>query len=176
MDVLGIDLAKLTFDATLLTDGGEQHYQSFSNTPEGFTQLQIWLSGHGVTQLHACMEATNIYWEALATWLYAQGHTVSVVNPARIKGYAQATMQRNKTDKLDSAVIASFCATHQPTAWQPLSAEQRRLRALVRHREDLLQTRLQQQNRLRDTTDTVVRASLEAVAEGVAKQLEAVER
>ena len=176
MDVLGIDLAKLTFDATLLTATGEQHYHSFSNIPEGFTQLQTWLAQYGVTQVHACMEATNVYWEALATWLHAQGHIVSVVNPARIKGYAQATMQRNKTDKLDSAVIACFCRTHRPKAWQPLSDTQRRLRALVRHRDDLLQTQLQQQNRLRDTTDTVVRASLEALIEVVAKQLEAVER
>jgi transposase len=99
-----------------------------------------------------------------------------VVNPARIKGYAQATMQRNKTDKLDSAVIASFCATHHPSAWQPLSEEHKRLRALVRHREDLLQTRLQQQNRLRDTTDTLVLASLQAVLDAIAKQLAAVEQ
>jgi len=176
MDYLGIDLAKLTFDATLLTNGGEQHYQSFPNTPEGFSQLQTWLSVHGVTQLHACMEATNIYWEALATWLYAQGHTVSVVNPARIKGYAQATMQRNKTDKLDSAVIAFFCRTHRPSAWQPLSDEHRRLRALVRHREDLLQTQLQQTNRLRDTTDTLVVASLQTVLETIGTQLKAVEQ
>ena len=97
MDILGIDLANLTFDATLLTDGGEQHYHSFPNTPEGFTQLQAWLAQYGVTHLHACMEATNIYYEALATWLHAQGHIVSVVNPARIKGSAQATMQRTKT-------------------------------------------------------------------------------
>ena len=97
MDVLGIDLAKLTFDATLLTTSGTQHYASFPNTVEGFTQLQTWLLQHDVTVLHACMEATNIYWEALATWLHAQGYTVSVVNPARIKGYAQATRQRNKT-------------------------------------------------------------------------------
>src|ERR687886_1835582 len=175
MDVLGIDLAKLTFDATLLTDGGEQHYHSFSNTPEGFTPLQTWLSEHGVTQLHACMEATNVYWEALATWLYAQGHTVSVVNPARIKGYAQAAMQRNKTDKLDSAVIAFFCRTHRPNPWQPLSEAQRHLRALVRHREDLLQTQLQQQNRLRDTTDTLVRASLQNLLQAITTELAAVE-
>src|SRR5919107_1212697 len=128
MDVLGIDLAKLTFDATLLTTTGAQHYASFPNSAEGFTQLQAWLLQHDVTALHACMEATNIYWEALASWLHAQGSTVSVVNPARIKGYAQATMQRNKTDKLDSAVIASFCATHHPDAWQPATDEQRRLR------------------------------------------------
>ncbi len=75
MDVLGIDLAKLTFDATLLTASGQQHYQSFPNSPEGFTQLQAWLSQHGVTQLHACMEATNIYWEALATWTCPRVHS-----------------------------------------------------------------------------------------------------
>ena len=37
MDILGIDLAKLTFDATLLTSSGTQHYHAFPNTPEGFT-------------------------------------------------------------------------------------------------------------------------------------------
>src|ERR671917_146693 len=176
MDVLGMDLAKLTFDATLLTTSGEQHYQSFPNTPEGFTQLQAWLTQHGVTQVHACMEATNIYYEALATWLHAQGHIVSVVNPARIKGYAQATMQRNKTDKLDSAVIASFCAKHHPSAWEPASEAQRRLRALARHRDDLLQTQLQQQNRLRDATDELVRASLQSLLTAIATELAAVER
>jgi transposase len=176
MDILGIDLAKLTFDATVLTSTGTQHYHALPNTSEGFSQLQAWLTEHGVTQLHACMEATNIYWEALASWLHAQGHTVSVVNPARIKGDAQATMQRNKTDKLDSAVIASFCATHHPTAWQPLSDAHKRLRALVRHRDDLLQTQLQQQNRLRDATDDLVRASLQTVLDTLATQLAAVER
>lgn len=152
MDVLGIDLAKLSFDATLLTSSHEQHYASFADTPEGFTQLHSWLVQHNVSTLHACMEATNIYWEAVASWLHAHDYIVSVVNPARIKGYAMATMQRNKTDKLDSALIASFCAKHQPTVWQPASEQQRRLRALIRHRDDLLQTQLQQQNRLRDTT------------------------
>jgi transposase len=176
MDILGIDLAKLTFDATLRTTTGTSHYAAFPNTPAGFTQLQAWLVQHHVTTLHACMEATNRYWEALATWLHAHGHTVSVVNPARIKGYAQATMQRNKTDKLDSAVIAAFCATHHPSAWEPASAEQQRLRALVRHRDDLLQTRLQQQNRLRDATEALVRRSLETLLQTLATELAAVER
>jgi transposase len=176
MDVLGIDLAKLSFDATLLTATGAQHYASFSNSAEGFTQLQAWLIEHEVSELHACMEATNIYWEALATWLHAHGYSVSVVNPARIKGYAQASMQRNKTDKLDSAIIAAFCAKHQPSVWEPQSEEQRRLRALVRHRDDLLQTQLQQQNRLRDTTDALVKRSLETVLKTIASELAAVER
>jgi transposase len=139
MDVLGIDLAKLSFDATLL-QAASSYYASFPNTPEGFRQLHSWLNQHDVSRLHACMEATNSYWQALATWLHAHDYIVSVVNPARSKGYAMATMQRNKTDKRDSALIARFCAKHQPNAWQPASEEQQRLRALVRHRDDLLHT------------------------------------
>jgi hypothetical protein len=105
-------------------------------------------------------------------------HTVSLLNPARIKGFAQATMQRNKTDKLDSAVmtrsvgakrhaIAAFCAKHQPTPWEPHREEQRRLRALIRHRDELLQTQLQQQNQPRDTSDALVKRSLETVVKTI---------
>lgn len=176
MDVLGVDLAKLTFDATLRTTSGTQHYQSFPNTPEGFAQLAAWLQQHDINHLHACMEATNVYWEALASFLHARDYTVSVVNPARIKGYALATMQRNKTDKLDSAIIASFCASHHPDAWQPLTDEQKRLRSLMRHRDDLLLTQGQQQNRLRDATDVLVKASLQTVLKAIASEIEAVER
>jgi transposase len=175
VDILGIDLAKLTFDVTLLHSGA-RHHHSFPNTPAGFAALDDWLAQQGVTQLHACMEATNVYWEALATWLHARDQRVSVVNPARIKGYAQATMQRNKTDKLDSAIIAAFCATHHPTLWQPLTEQQQQLRVLVRHRDDLLQTRLQQHNRLRETTNAFVRASLQTVLEALATQVQEVEQ
>lgn len=175
MDALGIDLAKLTFDATLLTASGTQHYARFPNSAEGFEALEAWLLQHNLTRLHACMEATNIYWQALANWLHAHGYTVSVVNPARIKGYAQASMQRNKTDKLDSAVIASFCAKHQPAAWQPESEHQQRLRALIRYRDDLLQTQLQQQNRLRDATDELVKGSLQTLLKAIASELAALE-
>lgn len=176
MDILGIDIAKRSFDATLLLSDASQHYHSFENSADGFAQLDLWLLEHRVTSLHACMEATNIYWEALATWLHAREYIVSVVNPARIKGYAQATLQRNKTDKLDSAIIASFCAKHQPSAWQPATPAQQQLRALVRHRDDLVQTRLQQLNRLRDTKNTLVRASLQALLDVITSQVRDIER
>lgn len=83
------------------------------------------------------MEATNRYWEELARYLYAQGHVVSVVNPSRIRDYARSKLLRNKTDKLDADLIADFCATQSPDAWQPLSPEVQVLQALMRHWEDL---------------------------------------
>jgi transposase len=176
MDTLGIDLAKLTFDVTLLITTGTQYHQQFPNTPAGFAQLQAWLLSHGITQLHACMEATNVYWEALAAFLHAQGYRVSVVNPARIKGFAQSQLLRNKTDKLDSATIATFCAQTHPTSWTPPSDVQRKLRALVRHREALIKTRIQQHNRLSDATDGDVRASLQLLLDTLTAEISKVEQ
>lgn len=176
MHVLGIDIAKQTFEVTLLHPDETAHHATFANTAEGFIALRTWLTDHDVQTLHACMEATNVYWEALAETLYTWGSTVSVVNPVQIKGFAIAQLQRNKTDKLDGHTIAQFCASQRPAAWQPMSAAQQQLRALVRHREDLIQTKLQQQNRLRDTRDAVIRASLEAVLATVLAQLDAMER
>src|SRR5213078_923632 len=85
MHILGIDLAKKTFDVTLLTPAGARHHRTFPNTPTGFRALWRWLRAHKITSLRACMEATNVYWEALALYLVEQGATVHVVNPARIK-------------------------------------------------------------------------------------------
>ncbi|KJV73944.1 transposase family protein [Orientia tsutsugamushi str. TA763] len=34
---------------------------------------------------------------------------MSVVNPARIKGFAMSKLSRTKTDKADSVLIADFC-------------------------------------------------------------------
>ena len=69
IDILGIDLAKKTFDVTLLTPAATRHHRTFPNTPTGFRALWRWLTAHKVTSLRACMEATNVYWEALAQYL-----------------------------------------------------------------------------------------------------------
>lgn len=163
MNHLGIDISKKTFDATVRKASGDAYHRQFDNHAQGFADLEQWLSGHGVLELHACMEATNIYWEELADYLYRQGYQVSVVNPARTKGYGISQMQRNKTDKADSQVIVAFCAATSPQLWHPPTAEQRKLRALTRHRDGLVKTRAQQKNRLSDCRDEDVQRSLKAV-------------
>jgi len=180
MHTLGIDLSKRYFDATLRGADGHQVHQQFANNAQGFAQLERWLAQALADQadqaVHACMEATNLYWEALASHLYARGYTVSVVNPARIKGFSMTQLQRNKTDKLDSEVIAAFCAQIAPRPWQPPTQAERKLRRLVRHRDALLQTRTQQQNRLADCDDDDVRASLEVVLATLTAEIEAVQQ
>ena len=84
-----------------------------------------------------------------------------MVNPQRIAGYAKSQLQRNKTDKLDSAVIADFCARQQPALWTPPTVEQQTLRSLERHREALLKVRTQQSNRRSTCTEPLVQKSLD---------------
>ena len=160
---LGNDLSKEYFDATLRQSDENKVHQRFDNNASGFAALQAWLQKQGVNELHACMEATNIYWEGLADFLHDKGYTVSVVNPARIKGFAISQLRRNKTDKLDSEVIADFCAKMEPKAWDPPSAEQRKLRSLVRHRDAMQKTITQQKNRLASCNDSDVKESLQRI-------------
>jgi transposase len=59
------------------------------------------------------MEATGKYYLGLATSLHEQGISVSVVNPLRIKRYAQSGLNRVKTDSEDAKIIAPFCKTEK---------------------------------------------------------------
>jgi transposase len=144
---LGIDIAKRSYQVTLLLDKKKYH-RTFRNQASDFPALTAWLAKHRVEAVQACLEATGAFWEELALYLVDQGHVVSVVNPARIHAYAQSKLARNKTDRLDADLIADFCQTQNPPAWTPPPAEVKELQALVRHLEDLQQMRTQEANRL----------------------------
>ena len=170
MPYLGIDLAKESLDVTILP---QEEYGQFSNKRSGHKKLLKWLKKRApeLSQVQVVMEATNIYWEELADYLHQQGLVVSVVNPAAVKGFAISQLQRNKTDKVDSRVIALFGQQTQPRVWQPPLPHQRKLRALVRHKQALIKSRTQQQNRLASCLDPDVKASLEALINALEQQL-----
>lgn len=144
---LGIDVSKATLDAVLLREGQSAEAAQFANTRQGFNKLRHFLKKRRVASLHVCLEATGYYGDQLAQFLYDAGYRVSVVNPARIKAYADSRLSRTKTDAGDAALIADFCRTQQPDAWTPPPAEQRELQALVRHWEALTDMRQQEVNR-----------------------------
>ncbi|MBD3671260.1 MAG: IS110 family transposase [Gammaproteobacteria bacterium] len=144
---LGIDISKKKFDVALFRSGKLKH-KSFHNDKHGFEYLAKWLADHQATKAHVCMESSGVYGEDLAEFLYDSGFQVSIVNPARVKGYAQSELKRSKTDKQDAGLIARFCAAHRPEPWQPQAKEIRQLRDLVRRLEALNDMRQQELNRL----------------------------
>lgn len=170
--VLGIDIAKAKFAVALLRPDGKVLHKTCANTPAGFAELGAWLQRRPVTAVHACLEATGSYGEALAIWLHEHGHVVSVVNPAIIHAYARTQLARSKTDRLDAELIARFTATHTPPAWTPPAAEIRELQALVRRLEALQGMRTQEANRLAaGVRVAAVRASIEAVLANLDAQI-----
>ena len=155
VSVLGIDIAKQKFDAALLVDGKTKH-KTCKNSAEGFEALSLWLEKQGIVKVHACLEATGNYGEDLGIYLHEAGHIVSIVNPARIKGFAQSEMIRTKTDKLDAALIARFCLAMKPGPWLPPPPEIRALRALVRRVDSLIDMRSQEKNRISSAHESVI--------------------
>ena len=70
---LGLDIAKATYQATLLRNG--KRFQ------DEFGRLRSWLRKHRADSIHACLQAAGRYGDDLALYLHTQGYTVSVVNP-----------------------------------------------------------------------------------------------
>ncbi len=173
---LGLDLAKLKFNACLVRAGGKLRHKVFANTEAGFAQFANWLSQQGVERVHACMEATGTYGDSLATYLHEAGHSVSRVNPAAVKAYAQSRLSRTKNDRVDAALIAGFCAERRPLAWAPPAPELRELQALVRRLESLVEMRTMEQNRLSSGIAVeAVRESVEGHLAHLAEQIEKTE-
>jgi len=173
---LGIDIAKLKFNACLILHSGKLRHKVFPNNEAGFEQLTQWLAKHGGEPVHACLEATGTYGEALALLLHQAGHTVSVINPAAVKAFAQSRLSRTKTDKVDAELIARFCQAQAPPAWTPLPAEVRELQALVRRLESLIEMRVMEENRLSSgITVEVVRQSVEELLNHLDEQIKRTE-
>jgi transposase len=149
MAYLGIDVSKDTLDVCLLHDGGPAA-AAFPNSKAGWRSLRNWLKKRAKEPTHVCLEATGRYGEGITAFLHANGYAVSVINPARLKGYATSRLARNKTDRIDAALIADFCRAQQADLplWTPPDPAQRHLQALVRRLEDLVTMRQQEANRL----------------------------
>lgn len=176
MPILGIDVAKAILVVVLLNEQRE-HRAEFANSAAGLSKLLTWLAKHCPSPVHACLEATGSYGEELAQALFDAGHTVSIVNPARIAAYAKVQAARHKTDQVDAALIARYCQREQPAAWSPPAPELRELRALVRHLDSLQQQRQAELNRLdAGSHPLTVQQAIVAHLSFLSEQISSVER
>jgi len=127
-----------------LAPSQERHSAGLPNNRKGFQGLERWLLERGLSQpasLHACLESTSRYGDALAKWLHGQGYQVSMVNPRRTRHYADSRLSRTLNDRLDAALIADFCAEQRDrlALWEPLPNEHRQLQDLTRARQALVE-------------------------------------
>jgi transposase len=151
---LGIDVSKLSLSLSLgfltsnLTKDFDVH-PDVTNDELGYHALAKWLkkSVDSTINLLVVMEATGVYHQKVAQYLYEQGYAVCVMQSGRVKRYAQSLDQRSKTDALDSKMLSMLGLERDLRLWQPPSEELQRLKALSRERSSLLKDKTVEINR-----------------------------
>lgn len=107
------------------------------------------------------MEATGGYERLLVQCLQEHDIPCAVVNPLQIRNFARGCGLIEKTDRLDAAIIARFAKIVVPkTAEKPTESE-KKLRALVHRRAQILSQVSAEHNRQLQTTDVETKALLE---------------
>jgi transposase len=136
---VGVDMAHKTFKACIGVIDQGQHIKikssgSFSNTTAGYKEFVHWVRRHHkeALPLVMLMEATGIYHEQLAWYLYEKGYKVSVVVPTKAKYYLRSLGIKTKNDKADAKGLAQMAAQQNLPLWQPISRSFYQLRALTR--------------------------------------------
>jgi len=175
---LGIDIAKETFQVALmpLDAPGTYREKSFENNSKGHVALVAWLGKQALPAgVHACMEATGPYGEALACLLDGKVACLSVENPKRIKGYGSCRNQRSKSDPADARLMAHYCATQNPPAWRRPSEGEFKIRALSRRLDNLKIQLNAEKNRLQITCERFLQKDLKAHLRFLANHIKSVE-
>lgn len=153
---LGIDISKKEFHACLSVIDQVQQVKikssrKFINQKQGFKDLQAWINKHRKEvniSLTITMEATGVYYEACALFLFKAGYDVSVVLPNKAKQYLKAVGLKTKNDKIDAIGLARMGAEQCLEKWKPLDDFFYTLRALTRHHQGLQELKTGLNNQL----------------------------
>lgn len=153
---LGIDVSKQEFYACLSVIDFNQLVKvkasrKFSNDAQGFKELLHWISKHRKENnipFAVTIEATGVYFEACALFLFKAGYVVSVVLPNKAKQYMKAVGLKTKNDKIDASGLARMGAEQCLEKWEPLDDFFFTLRALTRNHQSLQELRTNLKNQL----------------------------
>lgn len=152
--VVGIDIACESFVARLVacqpTEVPLGTGMTFDNSTDGFSRCLSWLFAQGLypQETLVVVEATGVYWEALALFFSGRYFRLSVINPAQIKYFSRSILQRGKSDLLDAETIALFGARMNPRLWKAPSPLSEELQVLMRQRDAYVAMLTQEKCRL----------------------------
>src|SRR5438309_807476 len=113
---VGLDISAKTIHACISTiDAGQKVSVKSSckidNSKAGFKQLDEWIKKHYKQKeipLVTIMEATGVYYENCALYLFSNGYSVSVMLPNKAKKWMQAEGIKSKNDKIDAAGLSKM--------------------------------------------------------------------
>jgi transposase len=155
---VGIDVAKDSFDVASDPVGPKL---SLPNDPTGRQLLLDSLQAHRVALI--VLEATGGYERDLVANLLHAGFRVVVANPRQVRDFARGIGKLAKTDRIDAGVLARFGRVVQPQPRPQPSGQMEVLAELVMRRQQLMDLRTQESNRLPQARHATVRKSLQKI-------------
>jgi len=167
---LGVDVSKATLDF-VLADGKKS--VSIKNTEKQIVSKLIGVITDPQSTI-VVLEATGGYEGRLVALLHQRNIAVAVVNPRRVRDFAKGIGFDAKTDPIDARAIALYGQFVKPAAQMAKSAEEKKLKALVERRRQLLVLVNQEKNRLDQTVDLEIQDYIRQSLETLEKQIETI--
>lgn len=146
---IGIDISKSDFHASFSTIDEKQYVKvirsgTFKNNKTGFEAFEKCIkatcTAPGIP-VNFTMEATGVYYENCALFLFSKGYSVSVVLPNKSKKYIAALGIKTKNDKVDARALSRMGAEQALEIWAPMGEFFYHLRSLTRHNQSLKEMR-----------------------------------
>ncbi len=153
--IAGIDVGKQWLDVSVNVG----RVKRYANNSEGISEIILMLRTEQVSR--AVCEATGGYERDLVQTLRAEGIEIQVAHPNKVRAFAQACGLLAKTDRIDAQVLARYGQVFDQQPCQPVDGEVLKLRDLLRRRQQLITTRVQEMNRLEKPIEGAMRASCE---------------
>lgn len=150
--LLALDIGAKTH-AFAWEDAGHRETGTVTNDPATLRAFLIRLLKR-TGSLRVLMEATGIYYLDVAPIAAELGAQVSVINPRAAHNFAKAMSQRNKTDRLDAAMLLDFLKRMLFTLWTPPRKALLELRHYGRYLIQLTEEGTAARNRLHALSST----------------------
>jgi len=129
----GVDVSQDLLDVVARTDADTAaRVAQFANTSVGHRQFIKWLTKGG-RSARVVLEATGVYSLDLALALDAAPRIeVMVVNPRAARKFAEACLQRSRTDTTMAIALQEYAVRMKFVPWTPPAMAVRKLRAIAR--------------------------------------------
>lgn len=165
---VGLDVSSKKIDGSICVIDKNQQVQfkskiTFNNTVSGFENLDSWITKWHKDMdlpLVVCMEATGVYHENCALYLFEKGYKLSIVLPNKAKKYLECLGLKSKNDSIDARGLAQMGAEQCLSLWQPLGRYYYELRHYTRQHQNIQELKTVISNQIHALEHSMYRSDL----------------